>query len=102
MIDRIINFAITRRWLVMAATLCFVAVGIYAYSHLPIDAVPDITNVQVTVNSQVVGLVPEEIEKFVTFPIESELGGGTAVSVLLPPSRWYRPPAAIPSSSEAA
>lgn len=75
MIDRIINFAITRRWLVMAATLCFVAVGIYAYRHLPIDAVPDITNVQVQINARAPGFTPLEAESRVTFPVEASLGG---------------------------
>jgi heavy metal efflux system protein len=75
MIDRIINFAIQRRWLVMVAVLGFVAFGVYEYRRLPIDAVPDITNVQVQVNARAPGYSPLEVESRVTFPVETALGG---------------------------
>ena len=75
MIDRIINFAIQRRWLVMVAVLGFVAFGVYEYRVLPIDAVPDITNVQVQVNARAAGYSPLEVESRVTFPVETALGG---------------------------
>lgn len=75
MIDRIIRSSIQNQGLAFIFAAVLLIAGIYAFRYLPIDAVPDITNVQVTVNSQVEGLVPEEIEKFVTFPIESEMGG---------------------------
>ena len=57
MIDRIINFAIGNRWLVMAAVLAFGVSGYFQYQRLPIDAVPDITNVQVQINTQAAGLL---------------------------------------------
>ncbi|MBN8555444.1 MAG: efflux RND transporter permease subunit [Deltaproteobacteria bacterium] len=75
MIDRIIYASIRNQGLSFIFAAILILAGIFAFRQLPIDAVPDITNVQVTVNSQVEGLVPEEIEKFVTFPIESEMGG---------------------------
>lgn len=75
MIDRIVNFAIQRRWLVMVLMLGFVAFGIYEYRRLPIDALPDITNVQVQVNARAPGYSPLEVESRVTFPVEAALGG---------------------------
>ena len=75
MIDRFIHLSIKNQGLTFIFAILVVLAGLYAFRFLPIDAVPDITNVQVTVNSSVNGLVPEEIEKFVTFPVESEMGG---------------------------
>src|SRR3989338_8685630 len=57
------------------ATLGLIAIGIWSVMRLPIDAVPDITNIQVQVNTMVPALAPEEIEKLVTFPIENEMAG---------------------------
>lgn len=57
----------------MTVVVCFF--GWFSLKSLPIDAVPDITNVQVQVNTAVEGLIPEEIERFITYPIESALGG---------------------------
>ena len=53
---------------------------IFVFQTLPIDAVPDITNTQVQINTLVEGLAPEEIERTITFPIESAMGGITGVS----------------------
>ena len=64
-----------QRAFVMLGALALVGAGIWAATRLPIDAVPDITNVQVQVNTEVKGLAPEEIEKLVTFPIEMEMSG---------------------------
>lgn len=75
MIDRIISFAIDRRWLIMALMVGFIAFGIREYRRLPIDAVPDITNVQVMVNAKAPGYSPLEAESRVTFPIETAMGG---------------------------
>jgi cobalt-zinc-cadmium resistance protein CzcA len=75
MIDRILEFAVRQRLLVTLMALILVGVGIWSAIHLPIDAVPDITSVQVQVNTEVPTLAPEEIEKLVTFPIETELSG---------------------------
>jgi cobalt-zinc-cadmium resistance protein CzcA len=63
-------------------------VGVWSALRLPIDAVPDITNVQVQINTQVPALAPEEIEKLVTFPIETEMGGIAGVTELRSLSRF--------------
>ncbi len=57
------------------ATLALIGIGVWSAIRLPIDAVPDITNIQVQVNTEVPALAPEEIEKLVTFPIENEMTG---------------------------
>src|SRR5690606_3995369 len=64
-----------QRAAVLLATLVLVGVGSWSAVHLPIDAVPDITNPQVQINTAVPALAPEEVEKLVTFPIESEMAG---------------------------
>ncbi|HEU5078745.1 MAG TPA: CusA/CzcA family heavy metal efflux RND transporter [Opitutaceae bacterium] len=75
MIDKILEFALRQRVFVVIAALALVAIGLWSAVRLPIDAVPDITNVQVQINSVVPALAPEEIEKLVTYPIEVEMGG---------------------------
>lgn len=75
MIERLIAFSIQRRWLIVFATLVVAAFGIWALARLPIDAVPDITNVQVQVNTVVPALSPEQVEKQVTFPVETAMAG---------------------------
>jgi cobalt-zinc-cadmium resistance protein CzcA len=75
MIDRIINGAIQHRWLVLIAVLGFLAFGAYQYTRLPIDAVPDITNVQVQINARAPGFSPLEVESRVTYPVETTMGG---------------------------
>ncbi len=64
-----------QRAAVLLATLVVAAIGVWAALRLPIDAVPDITNPQVQINTAVPALAPEEVEKLVTFPIESEMAG---------------------------
>ncbi len=75
MINHLIRSAIYNKGIVFVLTLLAVLSGIMSFKTLPIDAVPDITNVQVQVNTAVKGLVPEEIERFITYPVESEMGG---------------------------
>ena len=75
MLSLILAFSVRQRVLVLLATLILVGVGVWSALRLPIDAVPDITNVQVQINTQVPALAPEEIEKLVTFPIENEMAG---------------------------
>src|SRR5206468_11476791 len=75
MIERIVDFSVHRRWLVLLATLVACAVGIWSVTRLPIDAVPDITNVQVQVNAVAPALTPVEIEKQVTVALETALAG---------------------------
>jgi cobalt-zinc-cadmium resistance protein CzcA len=75
MFERIIRFAIAQRWLVMLAVAGMAGFGIYSYQKLPIDAVPDITNVQVQINTAAPGYSPLETEQRVTFPIETVMAG---------------------------
>src|SRR5262245_22286575 len=88
MLQRFLEFSVRRRSLVFTATLLFVGVGLWSAWRLPVDAVPDITNVQVQINTQVPALAPEEIEKLVTFPIETEMGGIAGVTELRSLSRF--------------
>ena len=75
MISRIIDFSIRRRWFVVLAALAACALGAWALARIPIDAVPDITNNQVQINTFAPALSPVEIEKQVTFRIETALAG---------------------------
>jgi len=75
MIDRILQWAIQRRGLVMTAVLVVVALGAYSFTRLPIDAVPDITNVQVIVNVPAPGFTPLEAEQRLTVPLETAMAG---------------------------
>ncbi|QPF82333.1 CusA/CzcA family heavy metal efflux RND transporter [Bradyrhizobium genosp. L] len=75
MIEPIIGFAIERRWVVVALAAILMLFGGVALTKLPIDAVPDITNKQVQINTVAPALSPAEIEKQITFPIETALAG---------------------------
>ena len=75
MIERIVDFAVRRSWTVVAVTLLAATLGIGALLRLPIDAVPDITNVQVQINLTAPSLAPHEIERQITFPVETALAG---------------------------
>ena len=75
MIGRLLEFSLRQRALVLLATAGLMGLGSWSAWQLPIDAVPDITNVQVQINTEVPALAPEEIEKLVTFPLETELSG---------------------------
>ncbi len=74
-LENIIRFAIAHRWLMLALTLVLVGVGIWSFTKLPIDATPDITNVQVQINTEAPGYSPLESEQRVTFPIETAIAG---------------------------
>ena len=73
--DALICFSLRNRFLVILGTLILIAFGARALSQLPIDAVPDVTNVQVQVLTNSEGLGPIEVEKFVTFPVEMAMSG---------------------------
>jgi cobalt-zinc-cadmium resistance protein CzcA len=75
MIERILAYSVRNRWLVLLCTLAAAVSGVWSLTKLPIDAVPDITNVQVQINAFAPALSPLEIEKQVTFPIEVALAG---------------------------
>ena len=75
MLYRILDFSIRHRWLMICLAVGAGFLGIYNYGKLPIDAVPDITNVQVQINTDAPGYTPLETEQRITFPIEYALGG---------------------------
>src|ERR1700712_4346239 len=75
MIEVIIDIAIRRRWVVLVLGLFVACLGAFALTKLPIDAVPDVTNKQVQINTIAPPLSPVEIEKQITFPIETALAG---------------------------
>jgi cobalt-zinc-cadmium resistance protein CzcA len=75
MLNKLLELSLRQRAAVLLATGVLIAVGVWSALRLPIDAVPDITNPQVQINTAVPALAPEEIEKLVTFPIESEMAG---------------------------
>ncbi len=75
MFERVIRFAIAQRWLVLLAVLGMAVLGALSYTRLPIDAVPDITNVQVQINTSAPGYSPLETEQRITYPIETAMAG---------------------------
>lgn len=75
MLNYITTFAVERRWLIISITLLMALYGLYHAKHLPIDAVPDITNVQVQINTQANGYSPLETEQRITYIIENAMAG---------------------------
>ncbi len=75
MLEGIIKFSLDRRGLVMALVLMVMGLGVWKFTQLPIDAVPDITNVQVVINTEAPGYTPLEAEQRVSFPIETAMTG---------------------------
>ena len=75
MIDSILRLAIERRLLILCFIFVIVGVGVWSYQKLPIDAVPDITNVQVQINTAAPGYSPQESEQRITYPVETALAG---------------------------
>jgi hypothetical protein len=69
-IDFIIAFSLKRKYLILVVTLAVVVMGVVSFRQTPIDAFPDVTNTKVTIITQWPGRSAEEIEKFVTIPIE--------------------------------
>jgi cobalt-zinc-cadmium resistance protein CzcA len=87
-IERILNAAIARRGLVILATLLVSALGVWSFTRLPIDAVPDITNVQVIVNVEAPGYTPLEAEQRITVPLETAMAGLPRLSYTRSLSRY--------------
>ncbi|MBX7257349.1 MAG: CusA/CzcA family heavy metal efflux RND transporter [Candidatus Hydrogenedentes bacterium] len=73
--NRIVDFSLNNRLIVVVLWLLVAAVGVNSLLKLPIDAVPDVTNIQVQVLTNSPGLAPEEIEQFITFPVETAMSG---------------------------
>src|ERR1043165_7922139 len=88
MVSRIFEFAVRQRVFVLLGVVVLVAAGVWSATKLPMDAVPDITNVQVQINTSVAALAAEEIEKQITFPIETEVAGLQGVVELRSISRF--------------
>ena len=74
-LEWIICYAVAHRWLMLSLTLALIALGAWSFTKLPIDATPDITNVQVQINTEATGYSPLESEQRVTFPIETAMAG---------------------------
>src|SRR5436190_1495251 len=75
MLERIISFSIRQRWIIMLIIIGLIALGIHNFQHLAIDAVPDISNVQVQINTSAQGFSPLETEQRITYPIETVIAG---------------------------
>jgi cobalt-zinc-cadmium resistance protein CzcA len=88
MLEYIINYSLRRRGLVLALTLMLMGLGVWNFTLLPIDAVPDITNVQVAVNTPAPGYTPLEVEQRVSFPVETAMAGMPRLSYTRSVSRY--------------
>jgi cobalt-zinc-cadmium resistance protein CzcA len=88
MLETIVRYSIRHRWVMLAATLVFAGLGVVSLSRLPIDAVPDITDVQVQINTEAPGYSPLEVEQRITYPIETALAGLTDVAYTRSLSRY--------------
>ncbi|MBY0511809.1 MAG: CusA/CzcA family heavy metal efflux RND transporter [Rhodospirillaceae bacterium] len=88
MIDALLKFSIARRWIIMFLVLGAAAAGMWSYNRLPIDAVPDITNVQVQINTSAAGYSPLEVEQRITYLVETAISGLPAVEYIRSLSRY--------------
>jgi cobalt-zinc-cadmium resistance protein CzcA len=88
MLEKLISFSLAQRWLVLAFAVGLSGLGIYNYGRLPIDAVPDITNVQVMINTEAPGFTPLETEQRITFLVENALAGVPRLSYTRSLSRY--------------
>ena len=85
---RLIDFSLKNKFLVLMLTAVMVGVGIYSMLRLPIDAVPDVTPNQVLVLTQAPGLGPVEVERFITFPVETAMSGLPGITEIRSVSRF--------------
>ncbi len=88
MLTALIDFSLNNRFLIFVFTGLMALGGVYSALHLPIDAVPDMTNIQVQVITDAPGLTPLEVERYVTYPVEQSLGGLPRVEELRSMSRF--------------
>src|SRR5437879_3241805 len=75
MLEKLLRFCLQQKLLILALALLLILAGVYSAFNLPIDAVPDITNKQVQINAAASSLAPLEIEKQITFPLETAMAG---------------------------
>src|SRR5581483_1265123 len=85
---RLVEFSLKYRFLVIVLTLLLIGVGIYSMQRLPIDAVPDITPNQVLIITRAPGLGPVEVERFITFPVETAMSGLPGIQTIRSTSRF--------------
>ena len=88
MLESIIKFSLARRGLVLVVVLMVMGLGTWKFTQLPIDAVPDITNVQVSINTESPGYTPLEVEQRVSFPVENAMSGLPKLSYTRSVSRY--------------
>ncbi|WP_156040583.1 efflux RND transporter permease subunit [Chondromyces apiculatus] len=88
MLGKLLSFSVRHRWAVVLVTLAVAALGVHNFRRLPIDAVPDITSVQVQINTPVEALSPVEVERRISFPIEWAMGGLPRVTQVRSLSRY--------------
>ena len=88
MLEKVLQFSIRHRWFIIMASLAVALLGAYNYQNLPIDAVPDITNVQVQINTEAPGYSPLETEQRITYLVETALGGLPALDYTRSVSRY--------------
>jgi len=88
LLERVIGGAIAHRWLMMALTAVLVLVGTWSFGRLPIDATPDITNVQVQINTAAPGYSPLESEQRITYAVETAMAGLPALAQVRSLSRY--------------
>ena len=88
MFERIISFSVHNKFIIVLFTLALVGGGLYSISHIPINAVPDITNNQVQVVTTSPSLSAEEVERFITYPIEISMANLPGVIELRSISRY--------------
>ena len=86
--SKIIDLSLDNRFLVIILWLLVVGVGLNSLTQLPVDAVPDVTNVQVQILTTSLGLPPEEVERFITFPVETSMSGLPAVEEIRSVSKF--------------
>lgn len=88
MLESLIRISIRQRWAVLLLIAVLAAIGVWSLLRLPIDAVPDITNIQVQINTEAPGVTPLEVEQRITFPIETALAGIPKVDYVRSLSRY--------------
>jgi cobalt-zinc-cadmium resistance protein CzcA len=88
MLEQLIGLSVRHRWLVLVGAMALAVLGLYNYFRLPIDAVPDITNVQVQVNTKAPGFSPLEAEQRITFAVENAMSGLPRLSYTRSISRY--------------
>jgi len=85
---RLVDFSLRNKFLILVLTVLMAAGGVYSMLRLPIDAVPDVTPNQVLVLTQAPGLAPEEVERFISFPVETAMSGLPGISEIRSVSRF--------------